>query len=126
MQCCRGYQLETEKWQRGIIDHTPPGNQNRLSGPLGKVGEIWIRNENCVLIFVRIDLGIVVIEGKKNEFSASTLHGLNLQGCDKLIIRKPPCITLFFKKYIYLFIWLHRVLVAAHRIFSRSMWDLDP
>ena len=45
----------------------------------------------------------------------------------------------FFKKYIYLFIWLHQVLVASWRIFmwdiifvaacgilSCSMWDLFP
>ena len=35
---------------------------------------------------------IVVVERRKNKFSASTLHGLNLQACDKLIIRKPPYI----------------------------------
>ena len=32
---------------------------------------------------------------------------------------------LYFFKNIYLFIWLHRVLVAACRIFSCGMWDLS-
>ena len=32
----------------------------------------------------------------------------------------------FFKKKLYLFIWLKQVLVAAHRILSCSLWDLVP
>ena len=35
-------------------------------------------------------------------------------------------VQLFRKNNIYLFIWLHRVLVVAHRIFSCGMWDLVP
>ena len=33
---------------------------------------------------------------------------------------------LWIQKYIYLFIWLHQVLVAACGIISCSMWDLVP
>ena len=34
--------------------------------------------------------------------------------------------VLFFNFNIYLFIWLHWVLIVAHGIFSCGMWDLVP
>ena len=45
---------------------------------------------------------------------------------DGFLTTAPPgkslSLTLFF--FNYLFIWLHRVLVAAHKIFTCGMWDL--
>lgn len=40
---------------------------------------------------------MVVIEGERNELSASVLHGLKLQVCGKLVIRKPPIIIFHFR-----------------------------
>lgn len=49
--------------------------------------ELNALRELSFFIFVRSDLGIVVTNGKTNEFSSSSLQGLKPQVCDKLIIR---------------------------------------
>ena len=43
-----------------------------------------------------------------------------------LLSNQPTCLFFFFKVFIYLFIWLCWVLVAACGIFSCGMWDLVP
>ena len=45
---------------------------------------------------------------------------------EKNIVIFITTLTYIFKIFIYLFIWLCRVLVAAHGIFSCSMWDPSP
>ena len=79
-----------------------------------------------------LEVGVVFWE--EEGTGGQDVRGLHLRQATRKVLAgwslvqgvAPNSVTFSFNIYFLKFIWLHRVLVVALRIFSCDMWDLVP